>query len=99
MLLSCFGTPFNGSAVRTSGNFTTICGRTFCLACAVTTDVDGYPTRLCIECEENAHDGIDNFSQAMSPLMNRAMTIERADVLGAEPYLPTQRGLKHNVWY
>ena len=34
----------------------------------------------------NEHGGIDSFSQAMSQLMDRAMAIERADVLGAEPY-------------
>jgi len=34
----------------------------------------------------NEHGGIDSFSQAMSLLMDKAMTIERADVLGAEPY-------------
>jgi len=34
----------------------------------------------------NEHGGIESFSQAMSQLMDRAMTIERADVLGAEPY-------------
>ena len=34
----------------------------------------------------NEHGGIESFSQAMSQLMDRAMAIERADVLGAEPY-------------
>ena len=34
----------------------------------------------------NEHGGMDSFSQAMSLLMDKAMTLERADVLGAEPY-------------
>jgi putative transposase len=38
----------------------------------------------------NEHGGIDSFSQAMSQLMDRAMAIERADVLGAEPYQRTE---------
>jgi len=37
----------------------------------------------------NEHGGIESFSQAMSQLMDRAMAIERADVLGAEPYQRT----------
>jgi len=42
----------------------------------------------------NEHGGIDSFSQAMSQLTDRAMAIERADVLGAEPYqrTDTRRG-------
>ena len=42
----------------------------------------------------NEHGGMDSFSQALSLLMDRAMTIERADVLGAEPYerTDTRRG-------
>ena len=37
----------------------------------------------------NEHGGIDSFSQAMSQLMDRAMAIERADALRAEPYQRT----------
>ena len=38
----------------------------------------------------NEHGGIESFSQAMSQLMDRAMRIERADVLDAEPYERTE---------
>ena len=42
----------------------------------------------------NEHGGIESFSQAMSQLMDRAMAIERADALRAEPYqrTDTRRG-------
>ena len=42
----------------------------------------------------NEHGGMDSFSQAMSLLMDNAMTLERADVLEAEPYerTDTRRG-------
>jgi len=35
----------------------------------------------------NEHGGIESFSQAMSQLMDRAMAIERADVLSAKEWL------------
>ena len=38
----------------------------------------------------NEHGGMDSFSQAMSLLMDKAMTLERADVLEAEPYERTE---------
>jgi transposase-like protein len=38
----------------------------------------------------NEHGGIDSFSQAMSVLMDNAMTLERTQVLEAEPYERTE---------
>ena len=38
----------------------------------------------------NEHGGMDSFSQAMSLLMDNAMTLERAEVLEAEPYERTE---------
>ena len=39
----------------------------------------------------NQHGGVDALAQAVGDLMNFAMRIERADVLGAEPYERTDR--------
>lgn len=38
----------------------------------------------------NEHGGMDSFSKAMSLLMDKAMTLERAEVLEAEPYERTE---------
>jgi hypothetical protein len=52
----------------------------------------------------NEHGGIDSFSRAMSQLTDRAMAIERADALRAEPYQRTDtrggyaNGSTHPPW-
>ena len=46
------------SLISFCNSFTCTCGRTFCLACSVTTEIDGYLGRLCVECEENEHSRI-----------------------------------------
>ena len=45
----------------------------------------------------NEHGGVDSFSQATSQLMDRAMAIERADMLGAEPYQSIDSGCRLKV--